>query len=217
MAVRRISKPKITKPSGRPTVALKIVEAALLMSVADFQQWQSINDKIATGKSINGWKIIIKETRGKLAYKGVIKGVPYINDVLFGRGPGKAPPINDLMKWVRVKGIRDRGKTIRQIAYLVGKKIAKEGTNPPFLTQRIKTTMIQFNTRQALKAGTPIFAAIGASDFMKDIDTTLTKLNKGTKAVNVKTSYNQNEGKVTDYNLSLGSSLINKRYKLEDF
>lgn len=217
MAVRRISKPKVIKPSGRPTVALKTVEAVLRMSVADFQAWQSINDKIATGKSINGWKIIIKEVKGKLAYKGVVKGVPYINDVLFGRGPGGNPPISEIMKWVRVKGIRDKGRTIRDIAKVISRKIGREGTNPPFLTNRIKTTMVQFNTRVALKAAAPIFRVVGAEEFMGSITNTLTKLNKGGKAINVKTSYNQKQGRVQDIDVSLGASLLSKRFKLEDF
>ena len=55
-----------------------------------------------------------------------------------GRGPGKFPPINKILEWIRVKPILPRpdinGKlpTEEQLAFLIGRKIANkgfEGTN----------------------------------------------------------------------------------------
>lgn len=41
-----------------------------------------------------------------------------------GRGPGKFPPVDNIRQWVRQKlGLEDDG-----VAYLVGRKIATEGT-----------------------------------------------------------------------------------------
>jgi len=57
-----------------------------------------------------------------------------------GRGPGKFPPIKALMEWVRVKGLQIRDlktgrfrtkntTSIKQVAYLIGRKIAIQGTD----------------------------------------------------------------------------------------
>lgn len=52
-----------------------------------------------------------------------------------GRGPGKFPPPDKIMEWIRVKPVipDDRGgklPTEQQLAYLIGKKIAEEGIEP---------------------------------------------------------------------------------------
>ena len=52
-----------------------------------------------------------------------------------GRGPGKFPPPDKIMEWIRIKPVipDDRGgklPTEQQLAYLIGKKIAEEGIEP---------------------------------------------------------------------------------------
>ena len=64
-------------------------------------------------------------------------GVDYWKWVDEGRGAGKAPPIDGLVKWVNTKAtfggfrnvpnIRDRAVQ-RGLAYVIGRKIAKKGT-----------------------------------------------------------------------------------------
>ena len=51
-----------------------------------------------------------------------------------GRGPGKFPPIDKILEWIRVKPIRpysdSRGRlpTEEQLAFLISRKIAEQGT-----------------------------------------------------------------------------------------
>ena len=58
---------------------------------------------------------------------------PYWRYVEYGRKPGKFPPPDKILEWVRIKPLlprkNDNGKlpTEKQLAYLIGRKIAKEG------------------------------------------------------------------------------------------
>jgi hypothetical protein len=55
-------------------------------------------------------------------------GNDYIYYLDRGRAPGKFPPIKNIQEWVRRKlGISDE-KEAKQVAYLVGRKIARDGT-----------------------------------------------------------------------------------------
>lgn len=51
-----------------------------------------------------------------------------------GRGPGKFPPIDKILEWIRVKPVipysdsRGRLPTEEQLAFLIARKIANEGT-----------------------------------------------------------------------------------------
>lgn len=47
----------------------------------------------------------------------------------FGRGAGKAPPVDNLQAWVAAKGMATNPVTQRAIAFAISKKIAREGTN----------------------------------------------------------------------------------------
>lgn len=52
-----------------------------------------------------------------------------------GRGPGKFPPIDKILEWIRVKPVipysdnRGRLPTEEQLAFLIARKIANEGTD----------------------------------------------------------------------------------------
>ncbi|MEW5675552.1 hypothetical protein ABGT15_04505 [Flavobacterium enshiense] len=51
---------------------------------------------------------------------------------LGGRAAGKQPPISAIEKWIEAKGIKpieDKMK-VSTLAYLIARKIAREGTNP---------------------------------------------------------------------------------------
>lgn len=45
-----------------------------------------------------------------------------------GRGPGKMPPLKPLEAWAKLKGIAGSDSEARSIAFLIGRKIAKEGS-----------------------------------------------------------------------------------------
>ena len=57
----------------------------------------------------------------------------YIED---GRKPGKFPPVGAIMRWIEVKPViprpNDFGKipTPKQLAYLIGRKIERDGIEP---------------------------------------------------------------------------------------
>ena len=59
---------------------------------------------------------------------------PYWYYVENGRGPGKFPPIDKILEWVRVKPVipytdsRGRLPTEEQLAFLISRKIAEQGT-----------------------------------------------------------------------------------------
>lgn len=45
-----------------------------------------------------------------------------------GRGPGKPPPIDPLVRWAKAKGLASDDKAARSFAHAVARTIAKEGT-----------------------------------------------------------------------------------------
>ena len=53
-----------------------------------------------------------------------------------GRGPGKFPPIDKILEWIRVKPVipysdsRGRLPTEEQLAFLIARKISEQGTEP---------------------------------------------------------------------------------------
>jgi len=212
-----IRPPKVKRQKGRPTAAQKIVEFALKMSVKDFQEWQLATNKVATGKSINGWVITLTRTKLGLATTGVITNTAtYVNEMLFGRGPGKAPPVEAIRKWIQAKGVQSSTYSLRDLSYLIARKIGREGTNPPVLTRNIRTKMVQFNTRAILAKSAPLWRATAANDFLTSISNILTETNKKTKGINISTSLDEDGDPVKDFDLKLGKNLFNYRYKLEN-
>jgi hypothetical protein len=59
-----------------------------------------------------------------------IYGEHYTEQLVLGRAPGKFPPIKAIEKWISDKGISAIGKQIKisSLAFLIARKIAKEGT-----------------------------------------------------------------------------------------
>ncbi len=61
-----------------------------------------------------------------------------------GRKAGKFPPVDAIKKWITIKPVIPRGKngkvpTENQLSYLIGRKIAREGTRAnPFLEPTIR-------------------------------------------------------------------------------
>ena len=202
----------------------------LYSSALDFQQWQIRNNKIATGKSVNGWRIHIKPvkwfippkvesgedgyqlTRGgeklAVAIKGQLKNTqPYVNEMLFGRAPGKQPPRAKIRQWMKAKGVEPR---YRNADYLIARKIGADGTNPPHLTQRIKTEMVQANTRVVLRKLTPMITDQATEllfrHMLKDLNK-LAKLQKVARTVTIETTLDSKGDRQTKYNLNLDSFL----------
>ena len=61
------------------------------------------------------------------AQKGIINGRKYSEQLVWGRRPGKRPPISALEKWVQVK-LGLSGAEAKGAAFAIAKKIEREGT-----------------------------------------------------------------------------------------
>ena len=88
------------------------------------------DDKKATGQLINSISTEIKV--GSDTFEVVLNVVDYFKYVEEGRKPGKFPPVDKILSWIRVKPVIPRpihGKlpTQQQLAFLIGRKIATEG------------------------------------------------------------------------------------------
>lgn len=74
-------------------------------------------NRIATGGAI-----------GSLQVEGnKLVGNSYIMQLVYGRAPGRFPPVQNIRDWVRIK-LRVDEKRVNSVAYLIGRKIATEGT-----------------------------------------------------------------------------------------
>lgn len=77
----------------------------------------------ASGQWIDSLNV---QTKGQ---KGIIWGEPYTEQLVNGREPGKFPPINAIKKWIEDKNITPFDQiSISSLAFLIARKIAKEGT-----------------------------------------------------------------------------------------
>lgn len=91
------------------------------------------DNKIATGNLLNS--IDYKVQYDDRAIWVELHLEDYYKWVENGRGPGKFPPPDKILEWIRIKPIipDDRGgklPTEQQLAYLIGKKIAEQGIEP---------------------------------------------------------------------------------------
>lgn len=89
------------------------------VAIVEDQQAKGIR---ASGQSANTLK---KESTATL---GRLYGKHYIQFQKVGRRPGKYPPIESIIQWIRDKKI-DPDIPIKSLAFLIARKIAKSGTD----------------------------------------------------------------------------------------
>jgi hypothetical protein len=99
--------------------------------LADFLKDEFINelrgqDHVATGDLLDSIKYEIKRTTA--GYEIVFEGLDYGKYLDTGTKAGRYVPINNLIKWVEVKGIASGEKEIKNAAYAIQQKIFQEGT-----------------------------------------------------------------------------------------
>jgi len=80
---------------------------------------------------------------------GQIVAAPHLKYALEGRGPGKAPPVSVIAQWMADKGLKPMWSGS---AYLIARKIGEQGTNGPYFTQPILTTMTRASISKSLNA-----------------------------------------------------------------
>lgn len=131
------------------------LESTILDIANEYQQNSPIG---ATGQLKAGWDVdVITTNQG---FTGVISNVSNASKYrALGRRSGKPPPTQDLIPWVQKK-IEPDVKKAQRIAYLIGQKIAREGTqryrentNPFGLTRegQIKPELKQKFTQLLIK------------------------------------------------------------------
>lgn len=73
-------------------------------------------------------EVLIDEKQTKLSAS--ILGQKYTEQLVYGRANGKMPPVQAIEKWIVEKGLTpiEKGLTVSSLAFLIARKIAKEGT-----------------------------------------------------------------------------------------
>lgn len=89
---------------------------------------------------------------GEDSFSVKISLADYWTYVEHGRGPGKFPPPPAIRDWIEVKPVqpypdsRGRTPTVEQLTFLIGRKIAEEGTEPqPFFEPAKEQALRQFS------------------------------------------------------------------------
>jgi hypothetical protein len=82
---------------------------------------------ISSGKSAESLKITATPTLGQVI------GAAYFTQQKIGRKPGKFPPIEAIIQWLKDKKTfnveGDRGPGLKSLAFLIARKISKKGTD----------------------------------------------------------------------------------------
>lgn len=99
-----------------------------------YKQLLMRDDKKASGNLVNSIKQLDIEFKGN-NMSGVISLANYWKYVEYGRRPGKFPPPNKILKWIEIKPVLPRPingikPTNKQMAFLISRKIAREGIKP---------------------------------------------------------------------------------------
>ena len=110
---------------------------------------------------------------------GQIVTAPHTKYALAGRGPGKAPPIAEILKWIEVKGVTGAWAS-RDLAFIIARKIGREGTKGPHFTQNLTSVMVKASTSKMIAKNKEVFASVvgdkwvnalvGVTKFMENIE-----------------------------------------------
>lgn len=91
--------------------------------------------KKASGNLISSLKpVSIEFSNNKM--QGSIEIASYWKYVEYGRRPGKFPPVNKILDWIKIKPVIPRpinglkAPTEKQLAFLISRKIARDGIKP---------------------------------------------------------------------------------------
>jgi hypothetical protein len=65
----------------------------------------------------------------EVSFRGVLSGAHYTYQLVNGRRPGRMPPVDAIRQWIRDKRIQLDNISEGSLAYLIARKIAREGTD----------------------------------------------------------------------------------------
>lgn len=129
----------------------KVLEEYIIEVKAIYQDNLSTEGKVASGDLLNNINYIIEKDDRQIEVS--LKLEDYWKYVEYGREPGKFPPQDKIMEWIKVKPVLPRqinGKlpTPEQLSFLIGRKIAEEGIEPTnILEHSIETVNNRFEQK----------------------------------------------------------------------
>lgn len=114
-------------------------------------------DKIATGDLMNNVEYIIEKDSRSVSVSLQLED--YWKFVEEGRSPGRFPPVDKILDWIRVKPIvpderSGRLPTENQLAFLIGRKIAEEGIEGThYLQESQEEVLVEFEDKLSEAVG----------------------------------------------------------------
>lgn len=131
------------------------------------------NGSLATGQLARGIAYQTVEKEGEITTQITIPQYGIYVDK--GRRPGKMPPVQPIIDWVRVKRIQTRQITTEQMGWAIAKSIAKKGIRPkPFIQNSIDFVLANF-TQELTQAGAEDINNIVIAEFKKVPGITVTE------------------------------------------
>lgn len=109
---------------------------------AEYKRRIMDSNAVATGQLLNfPYRMVEEDGRHYVLYFNLPKQWAYVEG---GRKPGKFPPLSAIIKWIEVKRIvprpdsKGRVPSTKQLAFLIGRKIYRDGIVPrPLLTSAL--------------------------------------------------------------------------------
>lgn len=115
------------------------------------------NGSYNTGNLANSIQYSVEQRDFEYALiRKMLKYGDYVDQGI-GRGPGKMPPVMDIIEWIKFKRIPvPSTMTIEAFAFVIARKIGERGTNPrprPFITPSINKVLQTTGKELLTKAG----------------------------------------------------------------
>jgi uncharacterized protein YheU (UPF0270 family) len=88
-----------------------------------------IQDQVAKRLTKSGKSAATLEVTGVTDTSGQLLSGDAILAQIFGRAPGKQPPTNAIIEWIESARIKPDGISIESLAFLIARKIGREGTD----------------------------------------------------------------------------------------
>lgn len=117
----------------------------------DFKELMEISLEFL--KAVTGELDPYTRTKGEVyqdGYKAVLLTPSHIQYARYGRGPGKRPPLDDILQWVKEQGIKFEKLSEVGTAFAIQNSIGKHGTKnwvpnaPSFLEEAIDKHMDEY-------------------------------------------------------------------------
>lgn len=96
--------------------------------IAEIRRLLKKEDSVASGELLRSFRWDAVSAARQLQY--VLKSEEYFQYVNEGRGPGEQPPLKEIIKWTRLKGIPERA------AFPIAKHIGKTGIEGEHILKR---------------------------------------------------------------------------------